>query len=245
MRTEIAALVYLLVAAVLSMLVFSFSSARRDVDKLESEVRGKIVLGSFARRWFYWAVRPIERLSLALGLTPHFYNFAGVALGIAAGVLFVDGRFALAGWAVLLSGVTDALDGRIARALGVASARGAFLDSTLDRFSEVAVFVGLVTAYRDSVVGVAATAAALGGSLLVSYTRARGESQGVLCTAGVMQRAERLLLVGFGAILDGWASEALNQSQGTLLMWALALAAAGTLGTAAFRTAWIARSLPD
>lgn len=243
MRTEIEVLVYVVGAAVLSMFAFAAGPARRALDQLESDVRGKLLLGSFARRWFYWAVRPIERLSLAVGLTPLFYNFAGVGFGIAAGILFVNGRFALAGWAVLLSGVADALDGRVARARGVASARGAFIDSTLDRFAEVAVFVGLAAAYRDSVFGAVATAAALGGSLLVSYARARGESQGVLCTAGIMQRAERLLLVGFGGILDGWGSDILAQSQGALLKWVLLLAAAGTIGTAVYRTVWISRRL--
>ena len=94
------------------------------------------------------------------------------------------------------------LDGRLARARGLASQRGAFLDSTLDRFAEVGVFVGLAVLYMESVPELAVVVAALGGSLLVSYTRARGESLGVTARVGVMQRAERLLLVGLGAVLD-------------------------------------------
>ena len=92
--------------------------------------------------------------------------------------------------------------------------------------------------------------AALGGSLLVSYTRARGESLGVLCKLGVMQRAERLILLGFGGILDGAVSAAWpdalwsDAAGGALLVPVLALIAVGTVGTAAFRTVWIARRLP-
>ena len=244
MRPELTVLVVALGVALATMPIFALSRASRAVDALESSTRGKFVLGSFVRRWFYWFVRPVERTSLALGLSPLFYNFLGLALGAVAGWFFASGRFAVGGWALLMSGVADALDGRIARAQGVASPRGAFLDSTIDRFAEVAAFVGLVVAFRDSGAAVAIVTAALGGSLLVSYTRARGESQGVLCTKGVMQRAERLLLIGFGAILDGTGSALLGRDSGTVLLAVLAVTAAGTMATAVFRTVWIARRLP-
>ena len=103
---------------------------------------------------------------------------------------------------MLLGGAADVLDGRIARARDMAGERGAFLDSTLDRFAEVGAFIGLIVMYRDSATAVTIVAVALGGSLLVSYARARGESLGIVCKVGIMQRAERLLLVGFGGILD-------------------------------------------
>ena len=243
MRAELTVLAVVAGFALATMPVFALSAANRAVDALESTTRGKFVLGSFARRWFYWFVRPVERASLALGLTPLFYNLLGVAFGGIAGWLFASGRYAMGGWSLLLSGVADAMDGRIARARGLASPRGAFLDSTLDRFAEVAAFVGLAVAFRGSGPALAIVAAALGGSLLVSYTRARGESQGVLCTAGVMQRAERLLLIGFGAILDGTGSALLGRDPGTVLLAVLAVTAVGTMATAVFRTVWIARRL--
>lgn len=243
MRPELTALVVVVGFALATMPVFALSAANRAVDALESSTRGKFVLGSFVRRWFYWFVWPVERASLLLGLSPLFYNLLGFAFGAAAGWLFAAGRFAMGGWAVLLSGVADALDGRIARARGLAGPRGAFLDSTIDRFAEVAAFVGLAVAFRASGAALAVVAAALGGSLLVSYTRARGESQGVLCTAGVMQRAERLLLIGFGAILDGSGSALLGRDPGTVLLAALVVTAVGTVATAVFRTVWIARRL--
>ena len=243
MRSELTALVVVVGLALATMPVFALSGANRAMDALESTTRGKFVLGSFVRRWFFWFVRPVERLSLLLGLSPLFYNLLGFAFGAVAGLCFASGRLAMGGWAVLLSGVADALDGRIARARGLAGPRGAFLDSTIDRFAEVAAFVGLAVAFRASGAALAVVAAALGGSLLVSYTRARGESQGVLCTAGVMQRAERLLLIGFGAILDGTGSALLGRDPGTLLLAALAVTAVGTVATAVYRTVWIARRL--
>jgi CDP-diacylglycerol--glycerol-3-phosphate 3-phosphatidyltransferase len=88
-----------------------------------------------------------------------------------------------------------------------------------------------------------AVAAGLGGSLLVSYARARGESVGVVCKVGVMQRAERLLLIGFGGILDPMVGAGAGWSEGTLLLALLVLVAAGTIGTAVYRTIWIAARL--
>ena len=88
---------------------------------------------------------------------------------------------------------------------------------------------------------------ALGGSLLVSYARARGESVGVDCKLGVMQRAERLLLLGFGGHAGprGSAGSRGGSLAALLLIPVLALMAVGTVGTAIFRTVWIARRLPE
>ena len=142
----------------------------------------------------------------------------------------------LGGWCVLLGGAADVLDGRIARARGMANERGAFLDSTLDRFAEVGALIGLAIMFRTDATQLAIATTALGGSLLVSYARARGESLGVVCKVGIMQRAERLLLVGFGGILDPAVSEWQGWAEGTLLIWLLGLMAVGTVSTAVYRT---------
>ena len=160
-----------------------------------------------------------------------------------AGALFAAGRLNLGGWAVLLGGAADVLDGRIARAQGLEGTRGAFLDSTLDRFAEVGAFVGLAVFYQASAPALVAVVTALGGSLLVSYARARGESVGVVCKVGIMQRAERLLLLGFGGVLDPAVTSAAGWPPGTLLLGLVGLVALGTLGTAVYRTVWIARRL--
>jgi phosphatidylinositol phosphate synthase len=243
MRTDFVVLLGLLALALGSMPVFALGAGRRGPDRLEVADRGSFVLGSFVRNWFYWFVRPIEWLALTLRMSPTAFNLIGAGFGIAAGACFAVGWLNLGGWGVLLGGAADTLDGRIARARGMANARGAFLDSTLDRFAEAGAFVGLAVLYRTSPVAVALVAAAMGGSLLVSYARARGESQGVVCKLGIMQRAERLLLVGFGGILDPAVSAWKGWPEGTLLLWTIGLVAAGTVGTAIFRTVWIARRL--
>jgi len=243
MRADFAVLLGILVVGVGSMPVYALTGGHRRPDPNESASRGSFVLGNFLRGWFYWFIWPVEWLSLALGLGPLFYNLLGVAFGVTAGVLFGLGHVNLAGWAVLLGGAADVLDGRIARARGLADARGAFLDSTLDRFAEFGAFVGLAVLFKDSVTSLVLVVTALGGSLLVSYARARGESQGVLCNKGVMQRAERLLLLGFGAILDPPVSEWMGRDPGAVLVPVLAIVAVGTVGTAVYRTVWIARKL--
>lgn len=242
MRTDMAVLVAILAVALASMPVYAMvARARHDPNEIAD--RGGFVLGGFVRSWFYWFVWPVERAALAIGLSPTAFNVGGVLCGSAAGVFFATGRVNLGGWFVLLGGIADVLDGRIARARGMANQTGAFLDSTLDRFAEVGAFVGLAVMFRDSATELAVVVIALGGSLLVSYARARGESLGVVAKVGIMQRAERLLLVGFGGIFDPAVTAWRGWAPGTLLFWLLALVAVGTVGTAVYRTVWIARRL--
>lgn len=244
MNRELLALVGVLALAVATMPVYALVASRRP-DPLESSSRGGFVLGGFLRSWFYWIVHPIVAGAVAAGLSPTFFNLIGVAFGVAGGAAFATGHLALGGWGVLLGGAADAIDGRVARAQGVAGPRGAFLDATLDRFAELGAFVGLALWFGQRPLGLALVAAALGGSLIVSYARARGEVEGVLCTAGVMQRAERLLVLGVGALLDPVVSPRIGSGEpGTFLLWAIGLIAVGTVATAIYRTVWIATRLP-
>lgn len=245
MTRDLWILAVVLAVAFVSMPVYALGGARRRPDPHAPSEKGSFVLGSFVRDWFYWFIRPAEVLSLGLGIGPLFFNLLGVLLGLVAGGLFATGHLVGGGWAVLLGGVADIMDGRVARAQGVASHRGAFLDSSLDRFAEFGAFLGLAYGFRSSALALLLVVTALGGSLLVSYTRARGESLGVLCKLGVMQRAERLLLLGFGGILDPIVAGAAGASAGALMVPTLGLIAAGTVATAIFRTVWIAARLPE
>jgi CDP-diacylglycerol--glycerol-3-phosphate 3-phosphatidyltransferase len=179
-----------------------------------------------------------------LGLRPEVFNAGVVVLGLAAMAAYASGSFPLAGWRLLLGGLCDVFDGLVARARSLVSPFGAFLDSTLDRFHETFVFLGIALFFRTQLAMVLSLVA-LAGSLLVSYTRARGESLGVMCKLGVLQRAERMILLGFGSILDPWASHSLGREPGTLLLAIVALIAIGSMGTAVFRTIWISRRLRE
>jgi len=241
MRSELLFFLGMVGLVVLTMVVYRFTAAGRNSGD-QTGRGGSFVLGFWVRNWFYWFIRPLTSASLALGLSPFVYNALAIVFGLASMWLYATGHLATAGWMVLLSGFADVMDGEVARGQGVADARGAFLDSTLDRFAEFFAFIGMAWLFRGGV-GTLLVVLALGGSLLVSYTRARGESVGVLCKLGVMQRAERMLLMGLGAILDPSICARFGWAEGTVLMWIVGVIAAGTVGTSVFRTFWIAREL--
>jgi phosphatidylglycerophosphate synthase len=240
-RPGLAVLLGALGAALASIPVYAlFRRAPRDRD---AERKGSHLLlgrGDFLVHWFLWAIGPLERGSLRIGVTPDHLNAAGLLLGLASGLLLGMGHLEAGGWALALSGVSDILDGRLARAQGVANAYGKFIDSTLDRFVETFAFLGLVAYYRHQPVAAFVAAAGLSGSLLVSYAQARGETANVSGAGGMMQRAERLVLVALGCLSDPSLSAALGRPEGTVLFWVLALVAIGSLATAIYRTVWIA-----
>ena len=243
MSRSLAVLVSVLAAAVLSMAVFAVSGARRDPDAERRNSRFLMGAGDFLVHWLLWALRPLDRVAAALNLSPDFFNFAGLFFGLLSGIAIATDRIELGGWAIALGGVADIMDGRVARARQLSSPYGTFIDSMLDRFVEVFAFLGFVVYLRAFTYGPLLAAAAITGSLLVSYARARGESVGVLCKEGLMQRAERLVLIFLACLLDrpldGWR----GWPQGTLVLWTMALIATGTFVTSAHRTVWIAMRL--
>lgn len=229
--------------ALLSMPVFAIAGRRRARDP-EVARRGQTVLiGYWLRDWLMWAIAPFERALVGAGVSPLVFNLGGVLCGAAAGMSYALGALSFGGWFVLLGGVCDVLDGRIARARRLVSEHGAFLDSTLDRFAETFAFLGIAWYFAGRPWAEVAVSAALGGSLLVSYTRACGEAHGVSMSGGVMQRAERLALLALASLLDGAMTSRLHWRAGTLLAWTAAVIGAGSIGTAAYRTIVIARAL--
>lgn len=132
--------------------------------------------------------------------SPTAWTLVGVFFAFLAFVFYGGGRPVSAGILLAISGFFDVLDGAVARATGRTSLRGAFLDSTLDRVSEILVFLGiLVGSYASPFL----VLLALSCSLLVSYTRARGDSLGVsLAGIGIGERSERLLVLIVFSILN-------------------------------------------
>lgn len=243
MAVSLVVFLSVLAAALLSMPVYALVGPGRDPDAARKGSQFLMGVGDFLVHWFMWVISPAESLALRLGLSPDFFNFAGLACGVASGALIALGRLELGGWAIALGGICDILDGRIARALKLDSSYGKFIDSTLDRFVEVFAFLGFAVYLRAFALGPLVVAAALAGSLLVSYARARGETVGVLCKEGLMQRAERLVLMCLVCLLDPWITARLGRTPGTAVLGVLGLIAAGTLLTAVHRTVWIATRL--
>ncbi len=243
MPPSLVVLTGLLLAALASMAAFALLGSRPDPDASRRGTRFLMGLGDFLAHWFLWTLTPVERLVLRLGITPDACNLAGLFFGMLSGGLIGSGRLELGGLAIALGGVADILDGRLARALKLESDYGKFIDSTLDRFVEVFAFLGFVVYLRPHTWGSLVAAAAITGSLLVSYARARGESVGVLCKEGLMQRAERLVLCCLACWFDGPLASRFDWAPGSLVLWVLLFIAAGTFLTAAQRTLWIARRL--
>ncbi len=143
---------------------------------------------------------------------PNLLSTAGFVLTSSSGYFFHQHHVRTAGFLILLGGVFDIFDGSVARRTGLASPFGAFYDSALDRLSEIIVYLGLLSLYNDyrlelgDVGMIYAVLLAMAGSLMISYTRARAEGLGVRCEVGMMQRAERVILIGFAALLFGEAT---------------------------------------
>ena len=245
LSAPVLALLGLLAVAVISMVAYAATGSRRDADAERRGARFLLGLGDFLVHWFLWLISPVERLSLRAGLGPDFYNLAGVLFGLAIGIAIALGHLGMGALGIALCGVCDIMDGRMARARALASPYGAFIDSTLDRFVEVFIFLGFVVLLRGFAYGPLVAAAAITGSLLVSYARARGESVGVLCKEGLMQRAERMVLTFAACLFDHPVTASLGWRPGRLVEWVLALIAVGTFATAAHRTSWIAARLRE
>ncbi|MDX6380661.1 MAG: CDP-diacylglycerol---glycerol-3-phosphate 3-phosphatidyltransferase [Rubrobacteraceae bacterium] len=146
---------------------------------------------------FRQLIRPLARVLSALRVGPDALTALGWALSVGAAVLFAVGYTKTAGAVMLFAGLFDALDGAVARESNRMSAFGAFLDSTLDRLSESAIFVGVIFFYAASsrpyealLAGVAMTF-----SLMTSYTRARAEGLGLKCEVGLLERAGRVVIL--------------------------------------------------
>lgn len=233
----------LALAALATMPVFAFVSRGRPMDADVAQRGRTVLLGRWVRDWLMWVIAPLERAMVEARVSPDVLNVLGVVFGLAAGAVFSFGGFSAGGWLILLGGAADVFDGRIARARGIASTYGAFLDSTLDRFAESFTFLGLVLYFATTPLLALATATAMSGSLLVSYARARGEALGVSIRGGLMQRAERLVLLALAAILDPLMESRSGWHRGAVISGAIALIAIGTWGTACWRVVVIARAL--
>jgi CDP-diacylglycerol--glycerol-3-phosphate 3-phosphatidyltransferase len=150
---------------------------------------------------------PVVRLAVAMGLTPNAITLIGFVVVVGAAALIGTGNL-LPGAIVLTAGsLLDAVDGALARATGVTSAFGSFLDSTLDRAAEAVLYGGIAAYYlrfaSEPTAPVLLALLALAGSFMVSYTRARAEGIGVVASVGLAPRVERLVLIVAGIGLAG------------------------------------------
>jgi CDP-diacylglycerol--glycerol-3-phosphate 3-phosphatidyltransferase len=152
---------------------------------------------------FVRMLSPLITILSKWDLSPNSFTVAGVAITFFAAVAFLMGHIRLAGILILLGGLCDTIDGLIARTTGKASRFGALLDSSFDRYSEFLMFIGIAVFFflMEDYGNSACAFLALCGSFMVSYTRARAESLGFEVKTGIMQRPERIVLIGLGALI--------------------------------------------
>ncbi len=163
----------------------------------------------------YRIIDPFVKVLVKIGFTPNTVTVIGFILNLGVAVIFIMGAeegnrgdFKYVGWAgglILFAGLFDMLDGQVARLGKMSSSFGAFLDSVLDRYSELFMFLGIcyyLVAHHYLISSLFAFIGLI-GSMMVSYTRARAEGLGIECKGGLMQRPERVILVGTSALACG------------------------------------------
>lgn len=185
-----------------------------------------------------YIISPLARKIASLGITANLVTILGFIINIAAGICFGLEHPVWAGLLLLLGSSFDMMDGAVARARTITNSSGALLDSVMDRYSEAAVLLGAVIYFylKKSIYGVAFTLCALEGSILVSYVRARAEGLGIECKVGLMQRPERITLLGIGLIAHGIVFKWIGPVQANIIITAvIGILAVTSNGTALHR----------
>ena len=188
-------------------------------------------------------IDPLAALFIRLHVRPNLITTVGTLVIIGSATAFGLGWVRSGGFLLLVSGIFDMVDGRVARRADMTTTFGAFYDSTLDRVGESALFSGIAVYFlRGGVpperltLAVVACLIALAASLIVSYTRARAEGLGLTAKVGIAQRAERVLLLGAPTLFFGAGNH------GSLLFWIVVVLALATSLTVVQRVRYVARA---
>jgi len=150
------------------------------------------------------AADPVARLLLQAHVRPNQLTVVGLGVSAVAAQMFYLGRLRLAAALLAVAGLCDFFDGTLARLAGSESPYGAFLDSVVDRYSDLVVLLGIVLYYEraEEAAGVFFTMLTLLGTVMVSYTKARAQSIGLSCEIGLMERPERMIVLIAGALFQ-------------------------------------------
>ena len=174
-------------------------------------------------------------------INPNFLTVIGVALNVGCGLLFGFGHFFAAGIALVVANLFDMLDGQVARLSGRVTRFGGFLDSSLDRLSDMVIFVGLMVFYArntefHSTLNVFLAGAGLMGSVMVSYASARAESLIPKCDVGFLRRPERVVLFIIGALSTHPGSNNFFANRMPAVLWVLAVGSYWTFAHRMYHT---------
>ena len=161
------------------------------------------MLSHYKERFAHWA-DPVARALLALRLRPNHLTVLGLGVSVLAALSFARGRSLWGAVLLILAGLFDFFDGSLARLSGQVTPFGAFLDSVIDRYSDLVVLAGILVLFAGSgrPTEVVLALLALIGTVMVSYTKARAQAIGVACEIGLMERPERLIVLIAGGLFD-------------------------------------------
>jgi CDP-diacylglycerol--glycerol-3-phosphate 3-phosphatidyltransferase len=163
-----------------------------------------IKLAEFRRTAARWITEPLKTALIKSRLKPNTLTWLALAISIIAAVTIATNHLLIGGFLVLLSGLFDIMDGALARLTDQATRFGALLDSTFDRISDAVLLLGLFVLYLISggAIEMVLIFLALVGSFLTSYIRARAEGIGINCSVGLFTRAERVIILALGLLLN-------------------------------------------
>lgn len=193
----------LLSLVALVMLAYSFRviiKGRAEFDRVNKQ-GGSVLLGKGLMEMLYWALQPVGRFLVFVGVTPNQLSWGSLVFGGLAGTALAYGYFGFGALFATYSALLDSLDGMVARLSGVASDAGEVLDAAVDRYVEFFFLAGIVIYYREIPAFQAIALAALAGSFMVSYSTAKAEALHIPPPAGIMRRPERAFYLTLGAAL--------------------------------------------
>jgi len=153
------------------------------------------LLSGGIKSWWLFLMSPIEEFLIDREFLPNVLTITTLLVSALAGYFFHLGMIFVAGVLLLAGSTFDIFDGRVARAQGLNSPKGAFFDSCVDRYSEVLIYLGLLSFFRDTFF-LYIVFLIVSCSMMVSYTKARAEGLGIDCEVGIMQRTERMVYLG-------------------------------------------------
>jgi CDP-diacylglycerol--glycerol-3-phosphate 3-phosphatidyltransferase len=163
-----------------------------------------IKLAEFRRTAARWITEPLKTALIKSRLKPNTLTWLALAISIISAVTIATNHLLIGGFLILLSGLFDIMDGALARLTNQATRFGALLDSTFDRISDAVLLLGLFVLYLISggAIEMVLIFLALVGSFLTSYIRARAEGIGINCSVGLFTRAERVIILALGLLLN-------------------------------------------
>ena len=199
------------------------------------------MLGESIGRGAMKIINAMVRGLASAGVHPNILTAIGVCINVGCGVLFGVGEFFWAGIVLIVANLFDMLDGNVARLTGNVTKFGGFLDSSLDRLSDMVSLLGIMIFYagntpQHSILNVFLAGTGLIGSVMVSYTTARSEALGVKSNVGFLQRPERIVLLIIGALSTHWNSANFFANRMPQVLWVLAIASIWTFIHRMFHT---------